>query len=68
MLRETSNFKAEPSKTGVRITCKCRGVVPKSRVISQRDYNDIRDVTDPNFDEACCKGHGIGSCKRGIKH
>lgn len=64
VLRETTNFIAEPAKRGVRITAKEKSVTPRSRVVKQKDWDYLAPLQDSTFDAACVMDFGIGVLQR----
>lgn len=62
-MRETPGFVAEKSARGVRITAK-ESSRARSRVVSQRVWEQLSVMSDSSFDGSCVLELGIGTFKR----
>lgn len=63
ILRRTNAFTAVPSASGVgvKIIANASGVTPKSKTISMSTWNQIKDVSDQEFDGTVSLELGVGA-------
>lgn len=64
MIRETPNYTVEKSARGYRITAKDAKSTPRSRVVSERLWNQLKGMSDSEFDGSVVLEIGIGTFTR----
>ncbi len=64
-LRETTNYIAEQSARGVRLTAKDKRAYPKTRVIARNTWEQLKRMSNTEFDGSIVFELGVGCFQKG---